>query len=429
MGTILTRAWPVAALAATCAAASVSAQSDRSDRNELYLGASAGYVSAATDLSTWTEGGFSKLRYTDDGFEAFRLFGEYHGRITPTLRARVVADYVDDASGGIDFTEAVLDWRPVPKSRNQQQLRFGAFYPSFSLENGDRGWQSPFTFSSSAINTWIGEEIRPFGAEWSLRRRLAGFRSNHEIRGFASAFYGNDPAGTLLFWRGWSLHDRQTRFGDELSIPPRPFTTAPPQKLKPFDEIDHDPGMYAGVEWRYARRALVQVARYDNRADPYSFSNGQWGWGTEFDHLAVQVDLPAQLGLVAQWMDGYTQWLTAALPDGTRLPISEHVHDEFASSFLLLTRKLGSTQRLAVRYDTFSYERPAGTAPEFYGDEGDAWTLSYRIEPTQRFSGGIEWLRIDSRRDILPMFYFTPAEHSESQLRLQFTYRLAAPAR
>ena len=47
MGTILTRRWPLAALAAACAAASVSAQNDRSDRNELYLGASAGYVSAS----------------------------------------------------------------------------------------------------------------------------------------------------------------------------------------------------------------------------------------------------------------------------------------------------------------------------------------------------------------------------------------------
>ena len=425
MGTLLTRRWPAAALVATCAAASSSAQSDR---NELYLGASAGYVSAATDFDTWTEGGLSKLRYSADGFNAFRLFGEYHGRITPTLRARIVADYVDDMSGGVDFTEAILDWRPVPRSRNQQQLRFGAFYPSFSLENGDRGWQSPFTYSYSAINTWIGEEIRPFGAEWSLRRRFDGFRSNHEIRAFAAGFYGNDPAGTLLFWRGWSLHDRQSRFNDELTIPPRPYTTAPPQRLKPFDEIDHRPGVYGGVEWRYARRALVQLARYDNRADPHSFSNGQWGWGTDFNHLAVQVDLPAQLGLVVQWMEGYTEWLTAALPDGTRMPISEHVHDEFESSFVLLTRTLGAAQRLALRYDTFSYERP-GAQPTLHGDEGNAWTLSYRIEPTKRFSGGVEWLRIDSRRDIWPLFYAAPAQLSETQVRLQFSYRLAAPAR
>ena len=427
MGTILTRSWPAAALAATCAAASVSAQSDRSDRNELYFGASAGYVAASTDLNTWTEGGFSKLRYTEDDFEAFRLFGEYHGRITPTLRARVVADYVDDASGGIDFTEAELAWRPIPKSRNQQQVRIGAFYPPFSLENGDRGWQSPFTYSSSAINTWMGEEIRPIGAEWSLRRRLDGHRSNHELRAFASGFYGNDPAGTLLFWRGWSLHDRQSRLNDELLMIPRPFTTQP-QTLVPFMETDHRPGMYAGVEWRYARRALVQFARYDNRADPFSFRDGQWGWGTDFDHLAVQVSLPAELGLIVQSMAGTTEWLTAALPDGTRMPISEHVHDEFESTFVMLTRKLGENQRLSVRYDTFAFERPAAV-PELYSDEGNAWTLTYRIDATERFSGGIEWLQIDSSRDLLPMFYATPAAQSESQVRLQFSYRLAAPAR
>jgi len=424
VATLLTRSRLAAALAAAWAAASAGAQSDR---HEFFFDASAGYVSASTDLAAWTEGGFSKLRHVEDGFEAFRLFGEYHGRITPTLRARVVVDYVDDASGGLGMTEAVIDWRPIPQSRNQHQLRFGAFYPSFSLENGDRGWESPFTYAYSAINTWLGEEIRPIGAEWSLRRRLEGARSNHELRAFAAGFYGNDPAGTLLFWRGWALHDRQTRMGDELEIPPMPFTTNP-QRLSPIAETDHRPGAYAGLEWRYAQRALVQLARYDNRADPYSFSDGQWGWGTDFNHLAVQVSLHAEVGLVVQWMDGATEWLTAAQPNGTRLPISEYAHDEFESKFVMLTRRLGATQRLALRYDTFSTERPA-EVPVLYSDEGHAWTLSYRIEPTQRFSGGIEWLRVESSRDLWPMFYTTPQTNTEDQLRLQFSYRLAAPAR
>jgi hypothetical protein len=352
------------------------------------------------------------------------LFGEYHGRISPTLRARVVADYVDDASSGLGLTEALLEWRPVPRSRNQQQVKLGAFYPSFSLENGGRGWQSPFTYSYSAINTWLGEEVRPFGAEWSLRRRLSGVHAAHELRAFAAGFYGNDPAGTMLFWRGWSLHDRQSRLNDRLEIPPMPFQSRP-QRLQPFMETDHRPGFYAGVEWRYAQRALVQFARYDNRADPWSFRDGQWGWGTDFDHLAVQVTLPAQLGLVYQWMDGTTEWLTAAQPNGTRLPMSEHVHDRFYSQFVLLTRKVGAKQRFAVRYDQFETERPT-SAPVLQSDEGHAWTLSYRIEPTERFSGGVEWLRIESRRDLWPVFYSTAREQTEDQLRLQISYRLAA---
>ena len=424
MGTLLTRHGVAAALAAVSAAVSTAAESDR---HEFYFDASAGYVSASTDLTAWTEGGFSKLRYDDDGFEAFRLFGEYHGRITPTLRARVVVDYVDDAFDGLGATEAVIDWRPVPQSRNQQQVRFGAFYPSFSLENGDRGWESPFTYSYSAINTWLGEEVRPIGAEWSLRRRFEGFHSNHDLKVFTAGFYGNDPAGTLLFWRGWSLHDRQSRLNDDLLIPPRPFSSTP-QQLKPFRETDHRPGFYGGVEWRYGQRALVQLARYDNRADPFSFSNGQWGWGTDFNHLAVQVSLPAELGLVVQSMDGTTEWLTAALPNGTRMSMSEHVHDEFESTFVMLTRKFGAAQRLALRYDTFSIERPA-SVPVLYSDDGKAWTVSYRLELAERLSAGIEWLRIDSRRDLLPMFYATAPQQKEEQVRVELSYRLAAPAR
>jgi hypothetical protein len=399
----------------------------QSDRHEAYFDASAGYVTTSTDLRAWPDGGFSKLRYDDDAVEAFRLFGEYHGRITNTWRVRAVVDYLDGQSGGIDLTEAVIDWRPIPRSQNQHQLRFGAFYPAFSLENGDRGWESPFTYSYSAINTWIGEEVRPFGAEWSLRRRLVGFGSNHEVRAFAAAFYGNDPAGTLLFWRGWALHDRQSRLHDELLIPPRPFTTEP-QRLEPFRELDHRAGYYGAVEWRFTLRALVQLARYDNRADPYAFSGGQWGWGTDFNHLAVQVGLPAQIGLVAQWMDGTTEWLTASLPDGTRMPISEHVHDDFESRFVLLTRRLGTSQRLTLRYDTFSLERPAAT-PVLRSDRGNAWTLSYRIELAERLSAGLEWLRVDSRRDLLPQFYATAPARREDQVRVEFSYRLAAPSR
>lgn len=410
--------------ALACAAATAAAQSDR---HEFHLDASLGYVSATTELGAWTDGAFAKLRNVDDGVTAFRLFGEYTGRITPTLRARVVADYVDDASGGLDVTEAFLDWRPIPRSRNQHQLRFGAFYPPFSLENGERGWESPFTYSYSAIDTWLGEEVRPVGLEWSLRRRLAGFRSNHEIRAFAAAFYGNDPAGTLLFWRGWSLHDRQSRLNDELAIPPPP-NGAQPRRLEPFSEIDDRPGAYFGVEWRYARRALVQLARYDNRADPYSFADGQWGWYTEFDHAAVQLELPARFGLVAQRLVGTTEWIPGARADGTFAPWAFYAHDELESRFVLLTRRLGDAQRLSARYDTFSIERPAAS-PVLRADSGHAWTLSYRIEPTERLGAGIEWLRIDSRRDLWPMFYGMPAEQTEDQLRLTLSYRLRARPR
>ena len=424
------------ALGLLAAASSACAQSERNDRNELFVGIGTAYFHSSTDLKAWPEGGLGKLRYADDGVEATRLFAEYHGRISPTLNARVVADYVDDGSSGLGIDEAYIDWRPIPRSANQQQVRFGAFYPPLSLENGAHGWESPFTYSYSAINTWLGEEIRPLGAEWSLRRRLASTRNTQEIRVFASGFYGNDPAGTLLFWRGWSLHDRQTRLNDRLPMPPMPIFGAggailgtTPQSVQPFTETDHRPGYYFGAEWRYARRALVQLARYDNRADPWSYAEKQWGWDTSFDHLAVQVALPAEIGLMAQWMRGETYWLAGAPVNGGPVPpYVQFVEDAFEAKYLMLTRMWHEKHRVSLRYDRFLMERE-GATPESHSDDGHAVTLSYRFEPNERFSGGVEWLEIESRRDLYPYFYGAPRQATEDQLRLQFSLRLGAPAR
>jgi hypothetical protein len=403
------------------------------DRQQLYVGITTSYFDSSTALKDWPDGGVGKLRYSGDGVAASRLFLEYHARITPTLNARVVADYVDDGSSGLDLTEAYMEWRPIPHSPNQQQVRVGAFYPPLSLENGAHGWESPFTYSYSAINTWLGEEIRPLGVEWSLRRRLQRFGNAQEVRAFAAGFYANDPAATLLFWRGWSLHDRQTRLNDRLQIPELPVfgpngavVGLTPQPVQPFTETDHRPGVYAGAEWRYARRALVQVARYDNRADPWSFAERQWGWHTSFDHLGLQVELPLNLGLIAQWMRGTTDWVSGGRPDGTYPAQPEVVEDYFTAKFLMLTRKWGGAHRVSLRRDDFGIVRPEWV-PALHADDGHAWTLSYRYERNERFSGGVEWLRIESQRDLWPYFYGVPARATEDQLRLQFSVRLDAP--
>jgi hypothetical protein len=434
VGTLLTR------LACGLGAAALGAAAlgeESGDRHRWQLEVDAGYVAADTPLGPWTEGGLGKLRYaeTNDGFVSSRIFAAYHGRIADAWSATVVGDYLDDASSGVDVSEAYFEWRPIPTSRNQHQVRLGAFYPPLSLENVEGGWHSPFTYSYSAINTWLGEEIRPVGAEWSLRRRLGYEGSPHELRAFASAFYGNDPAGTLLFWRGWSLHDRQSRLNDTLPMPPRPvFNYAgtivghTPQSVEPFEETDHEPGYYAGLEWRYPRRVLVQLAHYDNRADPSSFSDGQWGWGTSFTHAAVQVSLPWRVGLVAQWASGSTYWISGARPDGQPSAFAELVEDDLDSEFLMLTRLFGGNHRVALRYDQFETHRNEAP-PELRSDDGDAWTLSYRYEHSPRLEAGIEWLRIESHRDLWSEFYFVPERATETAVRAQLSYRLGSTPR
>lgn len=434
METVLTRAAFAAALGALATAA---LGEEASDRNRFHLEVDATYVASDSPFHSWTEGGLGKLRYSEsnDGLKSTRLFAQYKGRIADTLAATIVADYQDDASSGVDVTEAYMDWRPIPKSANQQQVRFGAFYPPFSLENVELGWQSPFTYSYSAINTWLGEEVRPVGVEWSLHRRLGFPGSPHELRAFASAFYDNDTAGTLLFWRGWSLHDRQTRLNDKLPMPPHPIYNYTgsvvgyyDQTVEPISETDRKPGAYAGVEWSYAQRVLVQLARYENRADPYSYGSGHWGWDTSFTHVGVQASLPAQLGLVAQWLKGDTDWIQGAGANGTLTPFSSLVGDSFEAKFLMLTRLVHGVHRVSARYDLFDMYRYEGR-PMIEADDGHAFTLAYRYEHSAKLSGGLEWLRIDSSRDNWEDFYAAPGHAVETSVRLVVTYRLGVAQR
>ena len=65
----------------------------QSDRHEFYFDASAGYVSARRTSARGPTAASASCATATTASTAFRLFGEYHGRITPTLRARVVADY------------------------------------------------------------------------------------------------------------------------------------------------------------------------------------------------------------------------------------------------------------------------------------------------------------------------------------------------
>jgi hypothetical protein len=431
MGPLLNRI-VAAGLAAVgiCSALVANAQEGGRDDHSIKLGIDLQAFSTSTPLTSWVDGGYGKLRFDDrsETTGGSRISLDYTGRLLPTLWAKLVADYIDDARGGADVSEAYLQWKPLPHGPNQHQVRFGAFYPPLSLENSDRAWNSPYTISFSAINTWLGEEIRPIGIEWTVRRRVGGPTSQHRVAAFASAFYGNDSAATLLFWRGWSLHDRQTRLGDRFALTPFPYRNGATveyvaQSVEPIAELDSDPGVYFGAEWTFARRARVQIAHYDNRADINAYRHSQWGWYTEFDTLGAQVSLPADIGLVTQWMGGTTDWIAGALTDGRIVSPARVVRDHFDSSFVMLTRPIRGNGRISVRYDTFDITRPDSS---FFGesDAGDAQTVAYKFRARGPLSVAVEWLRIRSARDVWSNAYGLPRSESEQQLRLQLSLDL-----
>jgi len=403
------------------------AQSQSGDSTHRWLvQTNASYAAVDTNETSWLDGGLGKLRYDESqpNLHLDRLLLEYRGALRPTLFAQLDIDYTHDGSGGFDVAEAFFEWRPVPRSPARHRVKVGVFYPRLSLENTDAGWETPFSISSSAINTWLAEEVKQLGAEWSVQRRLGGPGSPHEIGAFAAAFYYNDPTGTLLAWKGWGIHDRQTRWNEQLPLPPLPqLQPGTPMRRKqaphaePFLEIDHAPGYYAGAEWRYAQRLSIQAAHYDNRADPLLAANGQYAWETVFDHIAVQVSLPWDIGLMAQWMSGYTLMGPVIASFGTR-----PVDDDFEASYLMLTRAFDG-YRISLRFDDFEVRDNDRLPNDNNSESGDAITLAYIRELSPSLWLAVEWLRVDSDRPARAYLGLAPSS-TETVLQAQLRWRL-----
>jgi len=71
----------------------------------------------------------------------------------------------------------VLQYRPYPRAGYRLRVKAGAFHAPVSLENRAPGWDSPYTLSYSALNSWLGEELRTIGLEAQLD--WLGTRTGH----------------------------------------------------------------------------------------------------------------------------------------------------------------------------------------------------------------------------------------------------------
>ena len=177
----------------------------------------------ATDAErSWTRDGLDKTRF-DRNAGSVRLgqaFLRADADLLDAVTASVVIGASDDRGRLIDITEAWLGWNPVPRSPWRTRVKVGAFFPATNLEidYDSIGWTPARTLSSSAINSWIGEELRTNGVELGLSRKGHALGSSHDVGFTAALFKGNDPAGSLLAWRGWSIGDRITGLTEPIRL-------------------------------------------------------------------------------------------------------------------------------------------------------------------------------------------------------------------
>jgi hypothetical protein len=354
-----------AALLAPCAHAEVEASLDlrlvSSDGRDSYL-----------------DGGLGKLRYDtdDDGVQLGRARLAWRGSPGGNWHANVdISAWSLDDHNAIDLTEAWLEWRPVPTSPWRSNVKIGAFYPPISLEHRASGWTNPYTISSSALNTWVGEELRTIGVAYELEHLGIADGGQWDLGAQAAVFGWNDPAGVIIALRGFSLNDRQTPLFGRIGS----FAYGGREQRVLFSEIDNRPGYHVSAYARHDSGLELRALHYDNRADPtvYKASIEDYAWLTRFNSLGVRYDGPAGLAIIAQWLKGTT--------DATADPAN---HWGFATAFVLVAREFGK-HRLAARYDDFEVEY-AGA------ETGHAFTLGWTWKLREHIELAGEWLQVDS---------------------------------
>jgi hypothetical protein len=342
--------------------------------------------------SSWSNAGLGKARYensTPTGRLALRgdaqLFSDFVAAVV------LVGDSGADPILGIQ--EAWIGWNPVPQSPWRTRIKAGAFFPVANLEVGyeSTDWTASRTLSSSAINSWIGEEIRVEGVELALLRRGAFVSSPHTVGITLGAFQGNDPAGTLLAWQGWNLGNRIAGLSENAGLPDlpvfRPDGEIPLQTrdVHVFREIDDRMGFYGGGNYAYSDRVEFTAMRYDNRGDPLKIERGQYSWHTRFDHLSLRLQLPQQWELLAQTIRGDT----LMGPNAVRM--------DFSAWYLLGSHPLGRGL-MTLRQDRFRTVDRDRVPDDANGECGHAWTVAYRLPLRESLNLISEAMWIESNR-------------------------------
>ncbi len=254
----------------------------------------------------WSEGGLGKLRFDAmDDRDINARIGEAvlqgQVQIGSDLMAFASLRYEQDQRSPIDVLEAYLRYRPVSTSAWRWSVKAGAFFPPISLENDEIGWTSYWTLTPSAINSWVGQELRTIGAEAKVELR----GTTDTLEASAAVFGWNDPAGVMIADIGWTLGDRPTGLFDRLRLPDEYASNAHIAETPLFKEIDDRPGWYASAKWTHADLGSVQMLYYNNEADP-SALRGQFAWRTAFWSLGAQTTVGG-VAFLAQAMTGETE--------------------------------------------------------------------------------------------------------------------------
>ena len=366
--------------------------------------------------TSWQDGGLGKLRFgAENGKPQFTFAeaaAEFSALVTPELIGVATARIAPKQYTAVDLLEGFFRYRPVSTSPFRWSIKAGAFFPPISLENTEIGWTSPWTLTPSAINSWVGEEIRIIGTEGGVE-----WRSDVRTLSLSAAVFGwNEPAGELLADRGWSLSDAFSGVFDRPRLPDveakllgRPV----PMRTEEFVQLDNRPGWYAAANWDEAGVAKLNLVFYDNDANASASNYDAFAWRTQFEDAGLSTQI-GSITVLAQAMLGQTLIRPSAF-------FSNDTH--FSAAYLLAGWSIDENWRAAARLDVFATESHTPVTPADIRESGNALTAAVDYLPTQWLRLTVEGIRVDSSRSQRTLAGINPRE-VENQVQLSARFYL-----
>jgi len=317
---------------------------------------------------SWLDGGFGKTGVTNS-LEISQAALEWRPRFSFAVSGVVTALVQPDIDPGVDLGEAYLKLKAPPMVVGRLSARVGVFYPPVSMEHDGVAWTTPDMLTGSALNSWIGEEVKVAGAEVTLVRAVGA----HEFEATGAVFGWNDTSGTLLTFRGWALHGVRAGVNTDYGLPPLSAFAArfQPDDTYPFRELDNRAGYYGRLEWRPPAPVSFNVIYYDNAGNRTAIDGErQWAWETRFTNLGMRWQPTDNTRVLAQAMTGETLM-------GYRMPGGLWFDMGFRSAYVLVSHKLGG-DALSGRLDAFSTEDRTFQTLDNNNEDGWAATASWR---------------------------------------------------
>ncbi|MCC2605981.1 porin family protein [Planctobacterium marinum] len=366
---------------------------------------------------SWLQRQTGQTRYDeDDSLELGQALAALSYDINSYTSLHSVVHYQTEQDAGFGTSQLYLKYKPIWSATYRPTFKVGVFYPEMSFENTDMGWLSPYTYSFSAINSWIAEEQRTGGIEAKLD--IVNQGSAHKFSVTGALYKGNDTLGSMLGWRGWAIHNKQSVLNEIIffdrypSLGPEGELAAQAAWAEPSREIDGRIGFYVGGEWNYRGKSRLRYFYYDNNGDIHAprADGGQFAWDTRYHSLAWQYRFNKSWRLIAQSMVGNSEMWNGKL------------NIDFAAYYLLLNYTQ-EQHRVSLRLDKFETKDIDHISSDDNDGHGNGITLSYKYKINDAWQVGAEYLYLDGFRASRLQFPDQQADVSQNQIMGALEYR------